>query len=154
MPRKKTDSRVPLVPDRSNPLTMQDGKLRTNTGSPAPVKNGVEAPYVWREVYSESIRATASEEREVAETPPIAPFLVVDKPMTYAPLAQPVKRYTDSVSLTGGGSVLSQQQFGKDAVTAAPREQVDGLQDPTPGGSSSRNRNFRNTAAMNWEGAR
>lgn len=153
MPRKKPPTdRLRLIPPVATPLTLRDGRLKTPTGSPAPRKTGVEAPYVWREVYSESIRATTSEEREVQETPPIAPFLVVDKPMQYAPLAQPVKRYTDSVSITGGGSVLSQQQFGK-TVTAAPREQVDGLQDPTPG-SSSRNRNFKNTASMNWEGAR
>lgn len=147
MPRKKppTDrvtDRLPLVPDRTLPLHLDDsGRLKTPTGSPAPVKGGI-AKYPW-DAYNPNIQPTNVEGMEKGVSGHIGPFIEAQK---VDDRAVPAKRYQAFISEPS--SVLSEQQFPAGSVSTGPRSE-DGTQDPAP--SKSKNENFRGSASLSWD---
>lgn len=153
MPKKKTPTRVPLVPDKSTPVQMKDGRLRTELGTPVPTRESIVPEYVWGDVFSPELRparTTTERERAIAHSRS-GPFVEADQ-MESRPLAQKVNRFRATIQQSG--NVLSQQQFPAGAYTAGPRDEVGdlGLHDATPN-TSSRTANFHGTARQYWEGS-
>lgn len=153
MPAKKSrgsEDRIPLVPPRTLETQIEDGRAKTNTGSPVPRPGAMLPAYPYKEAYSPALCATEEQERGVSEArAPGSPFVQAEETLVYDPLGQKVERYRAYIK--SAPNVLS-PQFSEGSYTAGPRVD-ENLHDPSPHTKSLRT-NFRNSAAKYWDGVR